>query len=860
SAIVQTLKNGEKMPWAIGEIAYSIKLADISEHGNSCLELMRLDKEIVHAECDPGRSIQKFLLVSKNNNRVFSLQNKGHPGCVDVESGILKYGVCSGKDNQQFNLIHQDQRGIQLQVKSSGLCVQYINKVEMVQCNPSDTKQRFKLEYRSETLSKSLGYCSDCYHLPNSLSDKDQPYYVVPEKVYDPKSGLLVPVLGFYYSFDGKIMLKTFSASASSICPEGFNNIQAPGTDGITFEKIKVSQPLENAADMASGAIEQGKNYYFKKTQMVLWSLAQGALNQDKLHKGLSSEFKEDFKPTINKALGKLPDLKNLFGLKPKSSVGDGSAIDANTSVKDLANLICPTPGHSVSPIVSPEKEIDPSCEQEDSTTDSEDKGNSDAQMLAFIKYMQKYPDQLGKTLAGLINHTIPLCEGFNPTQGSICKEATPAEHPDPEEVEVGNDRGQYNKTEDSDSNAQRQKFRYKYDYLDNGKNKTKEGYSDSISLDDIPNKAENVSFTGTLVIKKAGDYTFYVHADRDTHLYINKKPVLYDNVYDKEEKDKIWRLEAGEHEVEVKYDNPDRNGKTLEVKIKGPDTGQKKVVLRYNYNAGFALDFRLLSFRYFIGNNMEDYVRGYLMSRWWLRNLSDKSLPEFHTLTFDSKTIPFWKPSRVKNDEIKDCIGMVVDTQLASTLGIRFDKNGTQKTIYWDNRFTIALIGKPIEWHAWGPNEALELKIRPSFSAGIVSLLSKNDAPISNKIWYVPGFSLALRHIMTHGNYLDPENPNSFLLSLWNTAAIVVELWGSTRLTTSTEGGITNEETQSAYTVSDLRLTPLEYKRVRGSTLPHAPTAQRILSIEFLGIIPKYIWKIWGGVALDLNATGVGG
>ncbi|MDP6968482.1 MAG: PPC domain-containing protein, partial [Gammaproteobacteria bacterium] len=82
SAIIQTLKNGEKMPWAIGEVAYWIKIAGTSEHDNLCLELMRLDRKIVSGKCDPGRSTQKFHLESKNNSRVFSLQNKGHPGCV----------------------------------------------------------------------------------------------------------------------------------------------------------------------------------------------------------------------------------------------------------------------------------------------------------------------------------------------------------------------------------------------------------------------------------------------------------------------------------------------------------------------------------------------------------------------------------------------------------------------------------------------------------------------------------------------------------------------------------------------------------------------------------------------------------
>jgi hypothetical protein len=86
--------------------------------------------------------------------------------------------------------------------------------------------------------------------------------------------------------------------------------------------------------------------------------------------------------------------------------------------------------------------------------------------------------------------------------------------------------------------------------------------------------------FSGDVVVERAGSYTFYLTSDDGSALYIDGQVVVNnDGPHGAVEKRATVNLEAGAHEIEVRYfENTGRQ--TLQLEWKGPDTAGTREVL----------------------------------------------------------------------------------------------------------------------------------------------------------------------------------------------------------------------------------------------------------------------------------------
>jgi hypothetical protein len=222
---------------------------------------------------------------------------------------------------------------------------------------------------------------SRCYAINQTPSDPDiSRAYAIPAMVYEPNIAMWLPVLGFTVYSDG-IKLKTLSPTAASLCPTQYDDINAPGNDlwyVPEFSQVQMPQPLEQ---LLSGPLERAKTYYFKGTQIALASMAKALLNRSGLSDGVGKVMEEMQNPPIeinsqdgqwtnvstlfnanagqsesdsesetqnepDNQAGKLDqglaNLEELLGLQPSQINSPIGEIDDNTSVEQLAALLCP--------------------------------------------------------------------------------------------------------------------------------------------------------------------------------------------------------------------------------------------------------------------------------------------------------------------------------------------------------------------------------------------------------------------------------------------------------------------------------------------------------------------------------------
>lgn len=220
---------------------------------------------------------------------------------------------------------------------------------------------------------------SRCYAIDRTISDPPiSRTYAIPARVYEPNIAMWLPVLGFTVSIDG-IKLKTLSPTSASLCPTQYMDINAPGNDlwDVTdFSHVQIPQPLEQ---LLSGSVELAKTYYFKGTQIALASMANALVNRSALSDGVGkvmeemqnqsieiknkddqwtnvstffnatadeSESESETQNEPNNQAGNLDqDLANLaelLGLQTPQINSPIGEIDENTSVEQLAELLCP--------------------------------------------------------------------------------------------------------------------------------------------------------------------------------------------------------------------------------------------------------------------------------------------------------------------------------------------------------------------------------------------------------------------------------------------------------------------------------------------------------------------------------------
>ena len=115
----------------------------------------------------------------------------------------------------------------------------------------------------------------------------------------------------------------------------------------------------------------------------------------------------------------------------------------------------------------------------------------------------------------------------------------------------------------------------------------TKTGVVYAFGLDKInPQKDEfALRFTGKLKVEKAGEYTFYIHSNDGSCLYIDKNLVVNHNGLhgaDLEKTGKIW-LEAGLHPIRLDYFQAG-GGLFLQVKYSGPGLKKQDVPAKVIY------------------------------------------------------------------------------------------------------------------------------------------------------------------------------------------------------------------------------------------------------------------------------------
>ncbi len=111
-----------------------------------------------------------------------------------------------------------------------------------------------------------------------------------------------------------------------------------------------------------------------------------------------------------------------------------------------------------------------------------------------------------------------------------------------------------------------------------------KTGIVYAFGLDKInPQKDEfALRFTGKLKVEKAGEYTFYIHSNDGSCLYIDKNLVVNHNGLhgaDLEKTGKIW-LEAGLHPIRLDYFQAG-GGLFLQVEYSGPGLKKQDVPVK---------------------------------------------------------------------------------------------------------------------------------------------------------------------------------------------------------------------------------------------------------------------------------------
>ena len=212
-----------------------------------------------------------------------------------------------------------------------------------------------------------------CYAIDQTPSDPDiSRAYAIPAMVYEPNISMWLPVLGFTVYSDG-IKLKTLSSTSPSLCPTQYAEINAPGNglwDVTDFSQVQMPQPLQ---ELLSGSLERAKTYFFKGTQIALASIAQ--LNRSALSDGVGKVMEEmqnqpieiknkdgqwtNMSTLFNATAGEseseeesnnqtdsfyqgIANLAEQLGLQPPQLYKPIEEIDKNTSVEELAKLLCP--------------------------------------------------------------------------------------------------------------------------------------------------------------------------------------------------------------------------------------------------------------------------------------------------------------------------------------------------------------------------------------------------------------------------------------------------------------------------------------------------------------------------------------
>jgi hypothetical protein len=425
ATIMQEHQDSHKVLFPVADVIHRISP---QTDQNYCLDHWR--NNLYRGSCADNENSQAFEIHYLDQD-IYQIINKDNDHCLSMlGKDQLILNSCDEKDvQQQFKLIHNKSEGVyHFQHIDSGLCMAFAEEswswswkpVYLTTCKEVDNQQ-FTFQHNAKSLANKLDTCHDsnsCYRrdpmhpLPHNSAENTT--YTVPDTVYDPTAGRLVPVLGFRVDyFHEKIKLITLSPTATSICPEQFNEIDAPGTSGMEFEYIQVTQPLENAANMASNVIESGQKYFFEKTQMVLFSLASAALNQDGLQKALKDKVQsaldyaaigatkeeQGFNTTLKQALDSstdaLPYLTNLLGMNPYRGTGDVHNINPQMSVQELGELICPTSSDAGAETSNTfDSDNNDNCRWE-MATDPEDQGNTPADLHAVIQYAQQKPEEL---------------------------------------------------------------------------------------------------------------------------------------------------------------------------------------------------------------------------------------------------------------------------------------------------------------------------------------------------------------------------------------------------------------------------------------------------------------------------------
>lgn len=91
--------------------------------------------------------------------------------------------------------------------------------------------------------------------------------------------------------------------------------------------------------------------------------------------------------------------------------------------------------------------------------------------------------------------------------------------------------------------------------------------------------------WSGKIQIKKGGKYTFYTKSDDGSRLYINKKRIVNNwGIHGNRERKGTLNLKPGWHDFKAKHFE-NAGGASMVVSWKGPDTGNKKALLKGHHD-----------------------------------------------------------------------------------------------------------------------------------------------------------------------------------------------------------------------------------------------------------------------------------